>query len=202
MQIIPSDKQEANNNQTFSRSTRQVQDFFFSLYLFPTLSFSSPLVFLPPFVHRSFRVMTLNCDPSPPPLLPLCSVTKYLLGEGLLLLPKRRKALFIDAWGMSLGVSRPQGVIKVKGLLLLSEWGAVCVCVHLVEGPPTRINQWCSSRHQTTGQACELLFNLLPFPSCFFLCLCCSLPKTSSILSGWLLVLFFVSLREISCVHV
>lgn len=92
MQIIPSEKQEANNNQRFRGFTKQVQ-----FLPFLNAFFSCLLVFLPPLVWRSFRVMTLNCDPSSPLQLPLCTVQKCLVGEGLLLLPKRRKGLFIEA---------------------------------------------------------------------------------------------------------
>lgn len=34
----------------------------------------SPLAFVTPFVHRSSRLATLNCGPSPPLLLSLCSL--------------------------------------------------------------------------------------------------------------------------------
>lgn len=80
---------------TYSRSAKQVPDFLLpfskrSLFLSSRLS---PCVF----VHVSFRVMTLNCDPSPPLLLLLGSVIQFCLEEGTAaLLPKRRTALFID----------------------------------------------------------------------------------------------------------
>lgn len=181
-----------------TRIHKQVQDIFF-FYLFQTLSFALLLFF-------SLRLSTDLPEWCLLTLLLFCFLSllrgEMLSRRGSAVASSEEDSSFYRRMKQELRVSRPRGVIEGRGLLLLSRWGGVCICVLVclvgMNATHTLFNQWCSSRHRTTGEALVEQLLLSSSSSCFFLWLGCDLKSLQTSLIGdyW-----DVSVLSSACLH-
>ncbi len=151
---ICSEKKEATKiRQFWSKRIHKTSSRIF-FFTFPNASFFSLLVFLCVLILRSSRLATLDCDPFPPLLFSLRSVMKCSVGEFSAVASLKEESSFYRCMRYGAWSLEASGCDWGKGSPA-SLWigRSVCNCLCMVRVKTTHTVEWCSSRHQTTGEA-------------------------------------------------